>query len=89
MYVYDRVSQPIGHILMIVFNETNFEIAKYILCMLTCRLLQKAELVDQEYVSHWHPNLTVNLVFDETKWVYGQVPQPLDECKFLDRFAYA
>ncbi|XP_012540491.1 cleft lip and palate transmembrane protein 1 homolog [Monomorium pharaonis] len=41
--------------------------------------LVKAELMDQEYVSHWHPNLTVNLVFDETNWVYGQVPQPLDE----------
>lgn len=41
--------------------------------------MAKAELMDQEYVSHWHPNLTVNLVFDETNWVYGQVPQPLDE----------
>lgn len=49
-------------------------------------LLQKAELIDQEYVSHWHPNLTVNLVFDETNWIYGQVPQPLDECKFTDIF---
>lgn len=37
--------------------------------------------MDQEYVSHWHPNLTVNLVVDQTNWVYGQVPQPLDECK--------
>lgn len=37
----------------------------------------------QEYVSHWHPNLTVNLVVDQTNWVYGQVPQPLDECENL------
>lgn len=42
--------------------------------------------MDQEYVSHWHPNLTVNLVFDETNWVHGQVPQPLDECKLIDIF---
>ena len=39
--------------------------------------------MDQEYVSHWHPNLTVNLVVDQTNWMYGQVPQPLDECKFI------
>jgi len=37
-------------------------------------------------MSHWHPNLTINLVFDETNWVYGQVPQPLDERKFTDIF---
>lgn len=37
--------------------------------------------MDQEYVSHWHPNLTVNLLVDQTNWVYGQVPQPLDECE--------
>lgn len=37
--------------------------------------------MNQEYVSHWHPNLTVNLVVDQTNWVYGQVPQPLDECE--------
>lgn len=46
-------------------------------------ILQKAELMDQEYMSHWHPNLTVNLVIDQTNWMYGQVPQPLDECKFI------
>jgi len=39
--------------------------------------------MDQEFVSHWHPNLTINLVVDQTNWVYGQVPQPLDECKNL------
>lgn len=37
--------------------------------------------MNQEYVSHWHPNLTINLVVDQTNWVYGQVPQPLDECE--------
>ncbi|XP_076239799.1 putative lipid scramblase CLPTM1 [Calliopsis andreniformis] len=40
--------------------------------------IKKAELMTQEYVSHWHPNLTINLVTDQTNWVYGQVPPPLD-----------
>lgn len=30
-------------------------------------------------VSHWHPNLTINLVTDQTNWVRGSIPQPLDE----------
>ncbi|XP_001602053.1 cleft lip and palate transmembrane protein 1 homolog [Nasonia vitripennis] len=41
--------------------------------------IKKAELMDQEILSHWHPNLTVNLVTDQTNWVQGQVPPPLDE----------
>ncbi|KAK2583559.1 hypothetical protein KPH14_009512 [Odynerus spinipes] len=41
--------------------------------------IEKAKIMDQEYVSHWHPNLTVNLVTDQTNWMYGHVPPPLDE----------
>lgn len=37
--------------------------------------------MDQEILSHWHPNLTVNLVVDQTTMVQGQQPPPLDECK--------
>ncbi|XP_058805581.1 putative lipid scramblase CLPTM1 [Phymastichus coffea] len=45
---------------------------------------KKAAIMDQEILSHWHPNLTVNLVVDQTNWVQGQVPMPLDEyVKFL------
>ncbi|KOX68196.1 Cleft lip and palate transmembrane protein 1 like protein [Melipona quadrifasciata] len=40
--------------------------------------IEKAELMNQEYLSHWHPNLTINLVTDHTNWVYGQVASPLD-----------
>ncbi|CAK9830187.1 Putative lipid scramblase CLPTM1 [Anthophora retusa] len=40
--------------------------------------IKKAEIMNQEYVSHWHPNLTINLVTDHTPFVYGQVPPPLD-----------
>lgn len=35
--------------------------------------------------SHWHPNITVNLVVDQTNWQKGSVPPPLDEfVKFVD-----
>jgi Cleft lip and palate transmembrane protein 1 (CLPTM1) len=36
----------------------------------------------KEIVSHWHPNLTINIVTDFTGWVQGSVPPPLDECEF-------
>lgn len=38
-----------------------------------------AKVEEGKIVSHWHPNLTVNLVTDQTAWVYGQVPSPLDQ----------
>ncbi|XP_059615846.1 putative lipid scramblase CLPTM1 [Phlebotomus argentipes] len=41
-----------------------------------------AEMDEQtvtEIVSHWHPNLTINLVTDQTNWVRGSVPAPFDE----------
>lgn len=39
----------------------------------------KAETMKEEIVSHWHPNLTINLVTDQTNWMQGSVPPPLDE----------
>lgn len=46
--------------------------------------LKHANLKDT-IVSHWHPNLTVNLVVDQTNWAQGSVPPPLDEyVKFVD-----
>nr|CAD7400100.1 unnamed protein product [Timema poppensis] len=41
--------------------------------------VKKAETMKEEIVSHWHPNLTINLVTDQTNWVQGSVPPPLDE----------
>ncbi|RWS31947.1 cleft lip and palate transmembrane protein 1-like protein [Leptotrombidium deliense] len=35
--------------------------------------------ISEEIISHWHPNLTINIVDDHTPWVPGHVPQPLDE----------
>eukprot|EP00092_Neocalanus_flemingeri_P039654 GFUD01043186.1.p1 GENE.GFUD01043186.1~~GFUD01043186.1.p1 ORF type:complete len:633 (+),score=190.98 GFUD01043186.1:50-1948(+) len=40
---------------------------------------EKAKIGKVEVISHWHPNITINLVFDHTAWVPGQVPPPLDE----------
>uniref|UniRef100_A0A1I8N9P0 Cleft lip and palate transmembrane protein 1 n=2 Tax=Musca domestica TaxID=7370 RepID=A0A1I8N9P0_MUSDO len=46
--------------------------------------LAQANLKDT-IVSHWHQNLTVNLVVDQTNWAQGTVPPPLDEyVKFVD-----
>ncbi|PVD26713.1 hypothetical protein C0Q70_14391 [Pomacea canaliculata] len=42
--------------------------------------LQKKENSSSfEILSHWHPNLTINLLDDHSPWVQGAVPQPLDE----------
>lgn len=35
--------------------------------------------VSHEILSHWHPNLTLNLVDDHSPWVKGTLPPPLDE----------
>ena len=40
---------------------------------------EKAKVMKSEILSHWHQNLTINLVYDHTPWVPGQVPPPLDE----------
>jgi len=40
---------------------------------------KKAETGKIEVISHWHPNISVSLVYDHTPWVPGQVPAPLNE----------
>ena len=40
--------------------------------------LQKADTVKEEIVSHWHPNLTINVVHDFTQWTPEGVPAPLE-----------
>ena len=50
-------------------------------------LTGETEKVEAEgkVVSHWHPNITINLVTDFTAWSFGSVPSPLDEyIKFTD-----
>ncbi|KAF7994355.1 hypothetical protein HCN44_003827 [Aphidius gifuensis] len=41
--------------------------------------IKKAQIMKQEIVSHWHPNITINMVTDWTNWIHGQVAPPLDE----------
>lgn len=41
--------------------------------------IRKSEIMKDEILSHWHPNLTLNLVVDQTNWVKGAVTPPLDE----------
>uniref|UniRef100_A0A1I8A149 Cleft lip and palate transmembrane protein 1 homolog n=1 Tax=Steinernema glaseri TaxID=37863 RepID=A0A1I8A149_9BILA len=49
--------------------------------------LAKAEVVKYEVLNFWHPNITVNLVADQTQWTKGQLPSPLDESVKFDQTA--
>ncbi|XP_045187405.2 putative lipid scramblase CLPTM1 [Mercenaria mercenaria] len=42
-------------------------------------LIKKPNSSEFEILSHWHPNLTINLLDDQTSWVKGHIPAPLDE----------
>lgn len=35
--------------------------------------------IKEEVISHWHPNLTINMVYDYTAWTPGALPATLDE----------
>lgn len=39
----------------------------------------RPEGVESEIVSYWHPNITVNLVYDGSQFIPGQVPEPLNK----------
>lgn len=54
------------------------------MCLMKCASSQRAESHGPvEIISHWHPNLTINMVDDHTAWVKGSVPPPLDQRKLL------
>ncbi|XP_033734094.1 cleft lip and palate transmembrane protein 1 homolog [Pecten maximus] len=40
-------------------------------------LIQKN--VSYEILSHWHPNLTINLLDDHSPWMRGSIPAPLND----------
>ncbi|XP_041352387.1 cleft lip and palate transmembrane protein 1 homolog [Gigantopelta aegis] len=42
-------------------------------------LIKKENSSSYEILSHWHPNLTLNLLDDHSPWIQGSIPQPLDE----------
>ncbi|CAF0827981.1 unnamed protein product [Rotaria sordida] len=39
-----------------------------------------------ELLSHWHPNMTINLLDDQSPWTKGSIPPPMD--KFFDFDVY-
>ncbi|XP_022164187.1 cleft lip and palate transmembrane protein 1 homolog [Myzus persicae] len=51
--------------------------------------IEKAEKVETEIISHWHPNLTICLVTDQTNWTKGSLPEPFSEyLEFLPHNRY-
>ncbi|CAI5443868.1 unnamed protein product [Caenorhabditis angaria] len=43
--------------------------------------------VDFEVLNHWHPNISVNLVYDQSMWAKGSLPSPMDEDLKFNRIA--
>ncbi|CAI2334011.1 unnamed protein product [Caenorhabditis sp. 36 PRJEB53466] len=41
--------------------------------------LAKAEKMKYEVLNHWHPNISISLIVDQTPWVRGSIPAPLSE----------
>lgn len=41
--------------------------------------LANPETMKDVIISHWHPNITVNIVVDQTNWQQGAIPPPIDE----------
>nr|ACD37578.1 cleft lip and palate associated transmembrane protein [Philodina roseola] len=39
-----------------------------------------------EVLSHWHPNLTVNILDDQSAWVQGTIPSPMNKLIDFDVF---
>ncbi|CAH1407057.1 unnamed protein product [Nezara viridula] len=46
---------------------------------LTPEEMEQAEKTNQAIISHWHPNITINFVTDQTNWIQGTIPSPLNE----------
>lgn len=40
-----------------------------------------------EILSHWHPNLTINLVDDHTPWQPNSVPPPVNDYVEFDKIS--
>ncbi|KAG5681989.1 hypothetical protein PVAND_011388 [Polypedilum vanderplanki] len=41
--------------------------------------LENAAAMENKIINHWHNNLTINVIVDQTTWTRGAIPQPLDE----------
>ncbi|XP_062502991.1 putative lipid scramblase CLPTM1 [Corticium candelabrum] len=43
-------------------------------------IVQKTGLeTPTEIISYWHPNLTINVIDDQTAWIKGSIPPPVNE----------
>ena len=45
----------------------------------TSEEIRKADLIQYEVKSFWHPNLTINLITDQTNWPENSIPMPISE----------
>uniref|UniRef100_A0A5S6QK76 Cleft lip and palate transmembrane protein 1 n=1 Tax=Trichuris muris TaxID=70415 RepID=A0A5S6QK76_TRIMR len=45
---------------------------------------QLAEVKQHEILNYWHPNITINMVYDQTLWTQGQLPPPLSDAIRFD-----
>jgi len=41
-----------------------------------------------EWISHWHPNITISICYDQTAWPRGKIPPPLDRVVHFARGGY-
>ncbi|CAP23556.2 Protein CBG03077 [Caenorhabditis briggsae] len=41
--------------------------------------LAKAQVMKFEVLNHWHPNISISLVVDQSPWARGSIPSPLSE----------
>lgn len=81
---YSYAGEHKGHIsrLLNKFKKIRYQKTHNLLTGQTeksAEVVAKAKIMSSEIVSHWHPNLTINLITDQTNWVSGSVPAPLDE----------
>lgn len=55
----------------------------------TEKLEDKEKSGTVEWISHWHPNITVSICYDQTAWPRGKIPPPLDKVvRFTKRNGY-
>lgn len=47
------------------------------------KVAQGDTVTEADIISYYHPNITICLVEDYTRWAKGSVPQPLDNCQLI------
>ena len=73
--------------LMVLFKRVRVHKTKNLLSGETDTKMQVPQTnstVNDKIISYWHPNLTLNLLDDQTPWQRGSVPIPLDKFIIFD-----